>query len=100
MVGHHGEAFFARFSQQLVDFFPMQQQFAAAGGLVIFPIAVRILADVRVEQPGFVFLHFGEAVLELDAAVLGRFDLGSTQSQACFQPFQKVVVVPGMAVVA
>src|ERR1700722_11649894 len=78
----------------------MQQQLAPPGWLVIFAISMRVLADVSVQQPGFVAGHFGKAVLELDFAVLGRFDLGSGEGQARFIPLQQMVVMPGLAIIA
>ena len=41
----------------------MQQQLASPGRFVILAVSVRILTDMGVEQPGFVALHFGEAIL-------------------------------------
>ena len=53
-VGIKREAFFPGRSQQFVDFAAVQQQFALADRAVIVPVAVAVLADVGVQQPGFV----------------------------------------------
>src|SRR6266567_2843745 len=44
--GDEGQPFFARRSQQLVDFPAMQQQFTPARRLVILAVAMRVLADM------------------------------------------------------
>src|SRR5579864_6926616 len=46
------QAFFASAGLQLVDFRAVQQQLAATGRLMILAIAVRVLADMSIEQPG------------------------------------------------
>ena len=89
-----------RFAEQFVDFRAMQQQFTPPHGFMIFPIAMRILADVRVQQPGLIPGDFGEAVLQLDPPVLGRLNLGSGERKSGFEPLQQVIVVGGVTVIA
>ena len=79
--GDHGQAAFPGGVLQLSDFRAMQQQLAPAHRLVIHDVAVRVLADVGVHQPGLVCRDFAEGVLELDLAVAGRLDLGSGEDQ-------------------
>ena len=98
--GNKGQSFFARLPQEFVDLRAVQQQLAPAGRLVILAIAVRVLADVRVEQPGFVTRHFREAVLELNPAALGSFHFGSGKSDAGFEAFEQMVIMSGMSIVA
>ena len=67
---------------------------------MVLAIAVRILADVGVEHPGLVTLHFAEGVLELNPAALGRFDFGARQGDSGLEALQQMVVVPGLPVIA
>src|ERR1700733_11171395 len=67
---------------------------------MVLAIAMRILADVCIEQPGLVVLHLGKAIFELDSAILGGLDLRAGEGQSSFKPFEQVVVMPGMAVIA
>src|SRR5580698_1674095 len=71
------EPFFTRFSQQFVDLFSMEQQLAPPGRLMVLPVAMRILADVGVQQPSLVVLYLGKAILQLDAAILGGLHFGA-----------------------
>ncbi len=78
----------------------MQQQLAPPGRLVVGPIAVRILADVRVEQPGFIAFNRAVAFLELHLAGFGGFDFRSRQNHAGFEALHQEVIVPRLPVVA
>src|SRR6266446_10529086 len=60
---------------QLLDLAPMQQQLPVSHWSVIGPVPMRVLADVRVQQPSLVSLNRRVALLELHLAVLGRLDL-------------------------
>ena len=78
----------------------MEQQLAPPGRLMVLPVPMRVLPDMRVEQPGLVILHLGKAILELDSAILGRLHLRASQGKPRFKPFQQMVIMPGMTVVA
>ena len=91
LVGIRRQTLFARLREQLVDLGAVQQQLPPPGRFVILAIAVRVLADVRIEQPRFVALHLGEAVLQLNLAALGCLDLRAGQRQAGLETFQQVV---------
>src|SRR6202162_1465638 len=78
----------------------MEQQLPPPGRLVILAIAVRVLANVRVQQPSLVACDLGKAILQLNSAVLGRLDFGSGERKSGFKPLQESVGVAGMAIVA
>src|ERR1022692_1388373 len=95
-----GQPLFPRNGQQLVDFPPVEQQLAIADGRVVLAVAVGVLADVRVEQPGLVAQHAGVGFLELYFAVLGRLHLGAGEHHAALEALQQEIVVEGLPVVA
>ena len=78
----------------------MQQQLPPPGRLVILAIAVRLLANVRVQQPSLVAGHLREAILQLNPAVFGRLNLRSSERETGFKPLQQMVVVAGLTIVA
>ena len=78
----------------------MQQQLPPPGRLMILAIAVRVLANVRVQQPSLVAGHLGEAVLQLNSAVLGRLNFGPGERKTGFKPLQQMVVVAGVTIIA
>src|SRR6266850_4428926 len=51
---YQGQALFPRLALQLLYFTAVQQQLAPPRGLVVGAIAMRVLADMSVEQPRFV----------------------------------------------
>src|SRR5579884_2177583 len=97
--GHQREALLARLAEQLVDFAAVQQELAPAIGLMIFAVAVRILADVGVDQPGFLTDYFSEGVLELNLALARRFHLGSGEGKTGFITLEQMIIVPGVPVI-
>src|ERR1017187_7787646 len=78
----------------------MQQQLAVVYRQVVLAVAVRVLADVRVDQPGFVVADLGVSVLELNIAVLDRLHFRAGQDQARLESLHQEVVVPRLPVVA
>ena len=94
------QPFFASAGLEFLDLGTMQQQFAAAGRLVIFAIAVGILADMSIEQPSLIARHLGEAIFQLDPAASGGFHFRSGEGQAGLKAFQQMIVMPRMTVVA
>src|ERR1035441_8004315 len=95
-----GQPLFPRNGQQLVDFPPVEQQLAIADGRVVLAVAVRVLADMGVEQPGFVAQDAGVGFLELDFAVLGGLHLGAGEHHAALEALQQEIVVEGLPVIA
>ncbi len=95
-----GESFFARLRPQFIDFRAMQQQFALSGRGMIHDVAVRVLADVGVQQPHLVFIDFGVAFFQLNFAAFGGFDFGAGQHDARFIAVQEEEIVPGGTIVA
>ena len=67
---------------------------------MVHDIAVGVLADMSVHQPGFVPLDFAESFLELNFPVARRLDLCAGEHQAGFHSVRKGVVVGGGAVIA
>jgi hypothetical protein len=55
----------------------VQQQLAIADRGVVLAVAVRVLADVGVDQPSFIAEYTGVSLFELDLAVFGRLNLGA-----------------------
>src|SRR5215467_1275511 len=52
--GNQRQPLFAGLAQQFVDFPAVQQELAIADGRMVLAVAVRILADMGVYQPGFI----------------------------------------------
>ena len=67
---------------------------------MIFSIAVRVLADMCVEQPRFVILDICVAFFELHLARFRRLHFRPAERNSSLVFFEQMVVVPGLAVVA
>src|ERR1700733_1061933 len=78
----------------------MQQQLPPPRRLVVLTISMRILADMRIQQPSFISSHFRKAVLQLDFTVLSGLHFCSGKRQSSLETLQQVVIVPGLPVVA
>src|ERR1035438_3402507 len=78
----------------------MQQQLPPPRRLMVLTVSVRVLADMRVQQPSFISGHFRKAVLELDFTVLRCLHLGPGEGETRLVSLQQVVIMPGLAVVA
>src|SRR5262245_24245974 len=76
----------------------MHQQPAVARRVVILAVAMRILADVRVEQPELTRARHRVSILQIDASFAGRFDFGPQKLDSGFEGFEDVVVVISLAV--
>ncbi len=85
---------------EIVDFFAMQQQLAAANRLMVHDVAVRVLADVGVAEPRFIAGDFGKGILQLDLAVARSFDFGAGKDQSGFDAIRKIVMMTGGPVIA
>jgi len=48
---------------------------------VVHDVAVGVLSDVGVAEPGFVVADFAVGVFELDFAVFGGFDFGAAEDE-------------------
>src|SRR5437588_9244959 len=77
----------------------MEEQFSASNGRMVLPVSMRILTDMRIQQPGFIAFDGGIAFPELDLARFGGFHLGAGQHHACFEPVHQEVVMAGLAIV-
>jgi len=99
-----GEAALLGGAQELFDFGAVQQKLATAHGFVIHDVAVGVLADVGVDEPGFGAAlgsgELAESVFKLDFAVASGLHLGSGENQTGFEAVGEVVVVSRGAVVA
>src|SRR5579872_394875 len=80
------QALFPRLAQELVNLLAVEQQFTAPCWFVVFAVPVGVVADMGVHQPGFVADHFGEAILELDLAALGRLHFSPREDKSGFVP--------------
>ena len=98
--GNQRKALLARFAQQFIDLAAVQQQLAVADGRMVLAVAVRILADVGVHEPGLVVLNHGEGFFELDLAVLGGLDLGAGEYHAGLEALHQEIVVACLPVIA
>src|SRR5262245_24209139 len=54
---------------QLVDFLPVQKEFAGTQRVMVCTIAMRVRRDVRIEQPGLSFPHANVRVFQLNATI-------------------------------
>ena len=78
----------------------MQQQLAPPGRFVVLAVAMRVLADVSVEQPSFIFLHLGKTIFELNTAIFGGLHFRASESQTSFKPFEQMIIMAGMTIIA
>src|SRR5258708_2336292 len=78
----------------------MKQQLPIADRGMVFPIAVRILADVRIDQPSLISEYRGVGFLELDLPVFGGLYLSAGKDYAALETVHQEVVVASLAVVA
>ena len=83
---------------QLVDLLPVQQQLPRAERLMVHDITVAVWTDVAMVQENLSVIDRRIAVLEIDATVAERFDLGPSQHDTGFQLFLDEVVVIGLAI--
>ena len=100
LCGNESQSLLFHLALKFVDFLPVQKQLSLSHRLVVFPIAVRVLADMRVEQPRFVALDIGVAFFELHLAGLRGLHFRSAERNSGLIFFEQMVVVPGLAVVA
>ena len=98
--GDERESLFLDLALKLVDFLPMEKEFAFPHRLVILTIAMRVLADVRIEQPSLITLDVRVAFFELHFAAFCGFYFRPGERNSSFVFFEQVVVVPGLAVIA
>lgn len=96
---NHGEALLARRFLQFADLGAMEQELAAAHRLVVHDVAMRILPDVGVHQPGFVARYLAERILQLDLAVASGLHLGSTQDQPRLHSVREEIEMSGLPIV-
>ena len=76
----------------------MHQQPAVANRIVVLAVAVRIMADVSVEQPELAISSQRISVLQINASIASRFDFGADQLYSGFVGFEDVIVVIGLAI--
>ena len=55
----------------------MEQQFPVTQGILVKDVAVIILADVNIHQPGLAVFNLGKAILEVDPVGADRLNLSS-----------------------
>ena len=81
-------------SEQLVDFFALEQKLASPGRIVrIAPIPLFIRADVHVVNEGLPLADGGKAVGNVRPARADRFDFGSGEDDARLVRFLDKIVV-------
>src|SRR5580698_3261620 len=78
----------------------MEQKLAPPGRLMVLTIAMRVVADMGVEQPSLIALHLGKAVFELNTAILGGLDLCASERESGFKAFEQMIIMPGMTIIA
>src|SRR5580693_3552291 len=78
----------------------MQQKLAPPGRLMVLTIAMRVMANMCVEQPRLIALHLGKAVFELNTAILGGLDLCASEGESGFKAFEQMIIMPGMTIIA
>jgi len=77
----------------------MQQKLATPGRLVVSAIAVRVFADVRVKQPGFVVLNPAVGFLSCILR-LWRLSLRFPSHHTGFDALQQEIIVARLPVIA
>ena len=77
----------------------MQQQLAAPDRRMILTIPVRILADMRVNEPGFVPFDGSVAFAQLNFTRFGGLDLGDGEDQSGLKAVHQEIVMAGLPVV-
>jgi len=83
---------------QILDLAAVQEETAAALGLVVLPVAHLVLADVDLDQPGLTVLDPNVALAEVGETGAERLDLGAGQLDAGLEELQEVVLMAGLAV--
>jgi hypothetical protein len=58
---------------------------------MVKPAASSVGADVAIDQPHFVILNDGIAVLQIDLALANRFHFRPRQLNAALEPFEQVI---------
>ncbi len=76
----------------------VHEQFAPPPRLMVEPVGLQILRQMRVDQPEFAALDGGVALGDVRLAAAQRLDLGAGQHDAGFQRLKDFVVEPGLAV--
>jgi hypothetical protein len=76
----------------------VQEETAAALGLVVLPVAHLVLADVDLDEPGLSVLDPDVALAEVGETGAERLDLGPGQLDAGLEELQEVVLMAGLAV--
>src|SRR4051794_36662086 len=81
-----------------LDLASVEQQLAVAAGLVVRDVPLRVLVDVRADQPDLAVAKIRVGLGERDASVAQRLDLGPGELEARLEAVEQVVIVPGTAV--
>ena len=82
-------------SNELSNFPLMQQQLPGPCRIVILAVAMRIRADVAVEQKSFASLYHCMAVLQVQPAFSNSLHFRAKQANAGFEIFENKVIVKG-----
>src|SRR3954447_5210613 len=92
------QPFLLDLADQGLDLAPVEQQLAVAAGLVVRHVPLRVLVDVRADQPDLAVAKIRVGLGERDASIAQRLDLGSGELQARLEAIEQVVIVPRTAV--
>ena len=96
--GHQGQPTFGGAADQSVDFGSSQEQFSRAKRLVICVVAVRIRADVGVQQPYLAGFDDSIGVFQIDPAFSCRLDLSPGQYNSRFKLFDDFIVMKSLTI--
>ena len=97
--GDDGEALFPGFSVNFRDFLAVEEQFTFSIRKMVGDVAVRVFADVDVDEPCFPALNGGETVLQLHFSGAARLHFRPREGEASLKPFHEFVVMAGRAVI-
>src|ERR1700736_5000497 len=92
---HQRQPLPADLAEELDDLALVQEQPAAAGGLVVLAVAALPRLHVDVLEEGLAVVDADEAVLDVDLARTDRLALGAQQLEARLDPVEDEVLVEG-----
>src|SRR5215471_4923017 len=83
---------------KLMNFALVKKQFAIAEGFVVPRAAGHVLGDMRVDKVGAAGLEVHVSIADIGLAFAEGFHFGAVEDQAGLEPFEKMIVIGGSAV--
>lgn len=95
---YKGQAFLLHLTGKTAYLVSMQQKLSRPSGLVVVPVASRVLGYVGVEEPQLPIFGSAEGVTDIDLSGANGLDLGASQDQTSLDSFQDVVIEAGLSI--